>query len=67
MIGEKEKKILKRNLPRSRHGCPHCGHRHCVYKATKTNVGWFCGKCKKEFKGTETYTNKHGKVRVRAL
>ena len=65
-VSDKERKVLKRGLPRARYSCPHCGHRHMLQKLGKIVCGWFCGKCKKKSNGTEKYTNKFGKERTRA-
>ena len=65
-IGEKERKILKRGLLRSNYSCPHCGHQRAIQKIGSVVHGWFCGKCGKKNKGTETYKNKHGVERTRA-
>jgi len=65
-ISDKERKIKKRGLLRSRYTCPSCGHKHMIQKIGKNVYGWFCGKCKKKNNGKETYINKFGKERVRA-
>jgi len=59
--------MVKRTLAKSKIVCPHCGHGKAIRKVSKHTFSWFCGKCKKENKGTEKYTNKHGVERVRAL
>jgi ribosomal protein L37AE/L43A len=59
--------MVKRAITKSKIVCPHCGHHKALRKVSKHNFGWFCGKCGKENKGTENYTNKHGVERVRAI
>ena len=65
-ISDKERKIKKRGLLRSRYTCPHCGHKHAIQKLGINVSGWYCGKCKKKNLGIETYVNKHNVERVRA-